>query len=97
MAPLLLLERYTLRHPEQVLLVNALVSGNPEQVIVFQGFSSCLTRATVFDPDLPVLPADATLQTIDILIAPYQPDQPNYLERSVSWPDMEERLKPRDE
>lgn len=96
MAPLLLLEQYTLRHPEQVLLVNALVADSPQQVIVFRGFSSSLTGATAFDPDLPVLPAEATLQTIDILIAPYRPDQPNYLERSVSWGDMEQRLQPRD-
>lgn len=92
MAPLLLLEQYTLRHPEQVLLVQALVVGNLEQVIVFRGFSSSLSGSTAFDPDVSVLPAEAQIQTIDILLAPYQPDQPNYLERSVSWGDMEPRL-----
>jgi hypothetical protein len=94
MAPLSLIEQYTLRHPERVLLVHALVDGNSEQVIVFRGFSSSLTGSTAFNPDMPVLPAEASIQTIDILLAPYQPDQPNYLERSVGWNDMESRLQP---
>lgn len=97
MAPLLLLEQYTLRHPEQVLLVHALVAGSSEQVIVFRGFSSSLTGSTAFDPDVPVLPAEANIQTIDILRAPYQPDQPQYLERSVNWEDMAQRLQPAEE
>lgn len=97
MAPLLLLEQYTLRHPEHVLLVHALVAGSSEQVIVFRGFSSSLTGSTAFDPDVPVLPAEANIQTIDILRAPYQPDQPQYLERSVNWEDMAQRLQPAEE
>lgn len=95
MAPLFLLEQYTLRHPEQVLLVHALVADRPEHVIVFRGFSSSLTGSTAFDPDVSVLSVEATIQTIDILLSPYRPDQPNYLERSLSWRDMEQRLQAR--
>ncbi len=92
MAPLLLLEQYTLRHPDQVLLIHALVAGSPERVLVFRGFSSSLTGSTAFDPDVPVLPAEANIQAVDILLAPYQPDQPQYLKRSVTWADMKQWL-----
>jgi hypothetical protein len=88
MTPGFRLEQYTLKRPQQVLLVQALVKGEADQVVVFRGFSSSLVRPTAFDPDVPVLPEDAAIQTIDILKGPYNPDQPRYLQPGLTWAEM---------
>jgi hypothetical protein len=85
MTPGARLEQYTLRRPEQVLIVQAEVDGELDQVIIFKGFSSSLTRPTAFDPEVPVLPAHAEIQSIDILQGPYVPDNPRYIQRDMSW------------
>lgn len=92
MLPIHRLEQYTLRHPQEVLLAQALVDGEPDQVVIFRGFSSSLMRPTAFDPDVPVLPETATIQTIDRLQGPYTPDQPRYLQQGLTWAEMAERL-----
>lgn len=86
------LEQYSLRHSQEVLMVTATVGGELEQVLVFKGFSSCLTGATAFDPDIPLLPEGAEIHRIDRLQGPYQPDRPQYLEKNITWPDFETRL-----
>lgn len=83
------LEQYTLKHPQEVLLVSAEIEGEADQVVVFRGFSSSLMRPTAFDPDVPVLPDTATITAIDRLEGPYTPDQPRYIERNLSWPAFE--------
>jgi hypothetical protein len=88
MTPGFRLEQYTLKRPQQVLLVQALVEGEADQVVIFRGFSSSLVRPTAFDPDVPVLPEDAAIQTIDILEGPYNPDQPRYLQSGLIWTEM---------
>lgn len=87
------LEQYTIKHPAEVLLVTAYVRGEEEQLLVFRGFSSSLTGATAFDPDVPVLPDEAEIATIDRLQAPYRPEAPRYLQRAISLDDMETLLK----
>jgi hypothetical protein len=79
------LEQYTLRRPEQVLIVHARINDTLDQILIFKGISSSLTRATAFDPEVPVMPEDAEIETIDILQGPYSPDQPTYLQRGVTW------------
>lgn len=86
------LEQYTLQHPQEVLLVSIEVEGEPDQILIFKGFSSSLIRPTSADPDVPVLPDNATGITIDRLSGPYQPDAPNYLERHISWETFSQRL-----
>ena len=76
MSPGLRMEQYTLKRPEQVLLVHALVDGEEDEIVIFRGFSSSLVRPTAFDPDVPVLPENAEIQSIDILMGPYTPDNP---------------------
>ncbi|MGF1520764.1 MAG: hypothetical protein ACFBSF_00405 [Leptolyngbyaceae cyanobacterium] len=90
--PIHQLERYTLRFPEEVLIVNATIAGEAEYVVVFRGFSSSLTRPTDPDPEVPVLPAEATIETIDRLQGPYTPDNPQYLEQAIAWSDFRDRL-----
>ncbi|MEA5571169.1 hypothetical protein [Calothrix sp. UHCC 0171] len=86
------LEQYTIKHPQQVLLVTVEINGEEDQIAIFKGFSSSLVRPTNFDPDVPVLPDDAKILSIDIVASPYNPDAPRYLEQSLSWDVMQVRL-----
>lgn len=86
------LEQYSLRHPQEVLLVQAQIDGEADQIVIFKGFSSSLTRPTASDPDVPVLPAHATIETIDRLAGPYNPAQPEYLQQGLSWQDFQKLL-----
>lgn len=82
------LEQYTLKHPQEVLLVQADIAGEMDQVAIFKGYSSSLTRATAFDPDVPVLPATARIMTIDRLQSPYDPAHPRYIQKDLTWEDF---------
>ena len=88
------LEQYTLQNPQEVLLVTAEVDGELDEILIFRGFSSSLVRPTAPDPDVPVLPDDAVIAKIDRLAGPYQPDNPTYLERQLSWAEFSQRLTP---
>jgi hypothetical protein len=91
--PIQRLEAYTLRYPQEVLLVSAhLDDDEADQVVVFRGFSSSLMRPTAFDPEVPVLPATARLDTVDRLLGPYTPDNPQYLEQGITWATFRDRL-----
>lgn len=92
MIPGIRLEQYTLKHPQEVLLVTAEVDGEIDEVVIFRGFSSSLMRPTAFDPEVPVLPEQATIQKIDRLAGPFNPDDPRYLERDLSWSVFQDRL-----
>ena len=83
------LEQYTLKHPQAVLRVQARVDGDIDEILIFRGFSSSLVRPTAFDPDVPVIPDGAEIETIDILAGPYNPDQPRYLHQGLSWGEMQ--------
>ncbi|MDX2099259.1 MAG: hypothetical protein SFW36_15885 [Leptolyngbyaceae cyanobacterium bins.59] len=83
------LEQYTLKRPQEVLLVTAEVAGEPDQIAIFKGFSSSLMRPTAYDPDIPVLSDEAVIVAIDRLHSPYNPDNPRYLEQGLIWNQME--------
>jgi hypothetical protein len=86
------LEQYTIKRPREVLLVTAAVAGETDQVTIFKGFSSSLVRATAFDPDIPVLPADAEIISVDRLQSPYDPNSPRYIQQGLDWAAMEALL-----
>jgi hypothetical protein len=86
------LEQYSAQRPQEVLLVEAEIDGEFDQVMIFKGFSSSLIRATAFDPDIPVLPEGAKILTVDRLQAPYNPSQPRYLQQALSWENFESLL-----
>jgi hypothetical protein len=86
------LEQYTLKRRQEVLLVTAEVAGDRDQVAIFKGFSSSLTRSTAFDPDVPVLPDSARIVQIDRLRGPYDPTQPQYLEQGLTWETIQPLL-----
>lgn len=87
------LEEYTRLHPAEVLLVTATVDGEPDQVMVYRGFSSSLMRPTAADPEIPVLPDTAEITSVDRLQGPYLPQNPAYIEQNLTLQEMEIRLQ----
>jgi hypothetical protein len=83
------LEQYTVKRPQEVLIVQAEIEGEPDEIAIFKGFSSSLTRSTAFDPDVPVLPEEAKIVSIDRVASPYNPDSPRYLQQGLSWETMQ--------
>ncbi len=86
------LEQYTIKKPNEVLLVKTIVNNEEDELIIFKGFSSSLRGKTEFDPDIPVLPEKAIIVTIDRLKSPYNPNNPQYLEQELTWEKMETLL-----
>lgn len=86
------LEIYTLKRPQEVLLVHAEIEGELDEIAIFKGFSSSLMRPTAYDPEVPVLPENATITAIDRLYGPFNPQNPRYIEQGRSLADMEELL-----
>jgi hypothetical protein len=87
------LENYSIRFPQDVLLVTARVETELQEIMIFKGFSSSLTHPTAFDPDIPVLSEDAVILTIDRLQSPYTPNSPIFIEQGLSWDMMQLRLE----
>lgn len=87
------LEQYTRQRPQEVLIVTAQIGENQEEVMIFRGFSSSLTSSTASDPDVSLLPPTVTFVKIDRLAAPYNPGDPVYLQRDLSWAEMTTLLK----
>lgn len=86
------LEKYSESHPTEVLLVRVEVGGELDEIAIFKGFSSSLMRPTAFDPDVPVLPDHAQILEIDRLVSPYDPADPKYIERGLTWDTMQSLL-----
>jgi hypothetical protein len=84
------LENYTNKHPQEVLLVKLQVDDELDEVMIFRGFSSSLMRPTAFDPDVPIISDCAKILTIDRLMAPYNPSQPNYIQQGITWEQFQE-------
>ncbi|WP_204102044.1 MULTISPECIES: hypothetical protein [Spirulina sp. CCY15215] len=87
------LEQYTLKRPQEVLVVRAKIAGEEDEIIIFKGFSSSLMRSTAFDPDVPILPEDAKIIAIARLASPYSPENPQYIESNLTLEQMETYLK----
>ena len=86
------LEQYTLKYPQEVLLVEATIDGEFDQIVVFKGFSSSLVRPTAFDPEVPVLPSHSIITRIDRLKGPYRPNSNHYIEKGLSLEQFASRL-----
>ncbi len=83
------LERYTIKRPQEVLIVTIEISSEHDKIVIFKGFSSSLMRSTAFDPDVPVLLDQANIISIDRIASPYNPEAPRYLQKDISWENME--------
>ncbi len=88
MTPGLRLEQYSLRQPQLVLLVRAVVEGEADEVLIYRGFSSSLMRPTAADPEVPMLPENAEIEAIDVMVGPYSPAAPQYVHRGLSWGEL---------
>jgi hypothetical protein len=86
------LEQYTLKNPQEVLLVTIAIQGEEDEIAIFKGFSSSLTRPTNPDPDIPVIPETATIVKIDRCLSPYDPLTPRYIQQNLSLGAMETLL-----
>ncbi|MBF2018397.1 MAG: hypothetical protein IGS23_25000 [Rivularia sp. T60_A2020_040] len=86
------LEQYTTKRPQEVLLVTLEINGERDEVAIFRGFSSSLMRPTAFDPDVPVIPQQANIISIDRLKSPYNPDSPQYIQQGLSIEQMQTLL-----
>lgn len=88
------LEQYTLKQRQEVLIVNLeTAGGEPDSVMIFAGFSSSLMRATDFDPDIPIIASDSNIISIDRLVSPYDPSNPQYIESGLTIEAMENILQ----
>ncbi|MBD2462444.1 hypothetical protein H6G89_15460 [Oscillatoria sp. FACHB-1407] len=87
------LEQYTIKRPQEVLLVTVEIDGELDQILIFKGFSSSLIRPTAYDPDVPMLSDDAHIVAIDRLQAPYLPDNPHYLQQGLTVEAIHELLE----
>ncbi|XP_020085686.1 uncharacterized protein LOC109708382 [Ananas comosus] len=88
-----LLESYSESARDEALLVTAAVDGDDEQVLIFKGFSSCLSSRTAADPSRSVLPARAVIQSIDVVRGPFDPNNIQYLEKGLTWEAFRSRLQ----
>ena len=86
------LEQYTVKRPQEVLLVRVEIDGELDEVAIFKGFSSSLMRATAFDPDVPVIPQQVNIISIDRLKGPFNPESPQYIEQGLSSEAMQDLL-----
>lgn len=91
-SPGLRLEQYTSKRPQEVLIVHAHIAGQDDQIAIFKGFSSSLMHPTAFDPDVPVLPPEAEIVSVDRLHGPYNPQNPRYIQQNLPWEAMEALL-----
>lgn len=86
------LEQYTTKRRREVLVVTAEIAGEPDQIAIFKGFSSSLMRPTAFDPEVPVLPDEAKILTIDRVASPYNPQSPRYIQQGLTWETIQPLL-----
>jgi hypothetical protein len=83
------LEQYTIKRPQEVLIIQAEINGQLDEIAIFKGFSSSLMSPTAFDPDVPVLPENAKILNIDRVATPYNAKAPRYLQQGLTWETMQ--------
>ncbi|HHP7232196.1 MAG TPA: hypothetical protein ACFCUY_15215 [Xenococcaceae cyanobacterium] len=90
------LEKYTIKHREEVLMVEVeTLAGEPDTILIYNGFSSSLVRATTYDPDIAIIEPGAKIISIDRLSSPYDPAQPTYIQQGLTLAEMEQLLTER--
>ncbi|MGF1541120.1 MAG: hypothetical protein ACFCU5_11830 [Pleurocapsa sp.] len=84
------LEQYTIKRPQEVLLVKVeTATGESDMVMIYNGFSSSLMGATAYDPDIAIIAPDSRIISIDRLAGPYNPSNPQYLAAELTLEAME--------
>ena len=90
------LEAISREKPDRVVRLTGHVrceAGDDEalELLIFRGFSSCITHPTAFDPDQSVLPAGAIIDSACLLRGPLNPADEQLLAGPVS---VEQLLEP---
>ncbi|KAK8491584.1 hypothetical protein V6N13_110208 [Hibiscus sabdariffa] len=80
-----ILEVYSQSAREEALIVHALVDEQQVEVVIFKGFSSCLSYGTSPDPSKSVIPRRAVIKSIDRIKGPFHPSNIQYIERGLQW------------
>jgi len=83
------LEQYTIKKPQEVLIVDIEIAQEQDRIAIFKGFSSSLMRPTAFDPEVPVIPDKAKILNIDRVASPYNPQSPRYIQQGLTWDNMQ--------
>ena len=86
------LEKYTAITTNEVLVVTAEIADEIDQIAIFKGFSSSLMHPTAFDPEVPVLPDEAKILSIDRVASPYNPSSPRYIQQGLTWETIQPLL-----
>ncbi|CAN0924342.1 hypothetical protein LINGRAHAP2_LOCUS34124 [Linum grandiflorum] len=87
------LELYTQTSRGEALIVHASVDDDrPVEVLIFRGFSSCLSYRTAADPTKSVIPARSVIKSVDRIMGPFDPSNVEYLEKDISWDSFKSRL-----
>ncbi|XP_052205517.1 uncharacterized protein LOC127810217 [Diospyros lotus] len=93
-AEIAMLELYTQSAKDEALVVRAMVDEEEEaEVLIFKGFSSCLSYGTSPDPSKSVVPARAVIKSIDRIKGPFDPSNIQYIEEGLSWETFKIRLQ----
>ncbi|KAH9625442.1 hypothetical protein KSS87_023309 [Heliosperma pusillum] len=87
-----ILEFYSQSNREEALLVNALVDDQEVEVLIFKGYSSCLSYKTSPDPSKSVLPQRAVIRSIDRIRGPFDPTNIDYIEKGLTWESFRSRI-----
>ncbi|XP_041013623.1 uncharacterized protein LOC121256898 [Juglans microcarpa x Juglans regia] len=80
-----MLELYSQSARGEALIVHAMVDEEEVEVLIFKGFSSCLSGRTPPDPSRSVLPARAVIKSIDIIKGPFDPSNTEYIRKGLTW------------
>ncbi|KAL0446719.1 UNVERIFIED_CONTAM: hypothetical protein Slati_1799800 [Sesamum latifolium] len=87
-----MLEMYTQSMKDEILLVQTLVDGEQVEVLIFKGFSSCLSYKTSSDPSRSVVPGKAVIKSIDRVKGPYDPSNIHYIEKGLTFDAFKTRF-----
>ncbi|KAI3453183.1 hypothetical protein Pfo_009846 [Paulownia fortunei] len=87
-----ILEIYTQSMKDEILLVQAMVDEELIEVLIFKGFSSCLSSKTCSDPSRSVLPAKAVIKSIDRAKGPFDPSDIQYIEKGLTFDAFKSRF-----
>ncbi|XP_073158593.1 uncharacterized protein [Henckelia pumila] len=88
-----MLESYTQSVQNEVLFVTAFVDETELQLLIFKGFSSCLSAETPSDPSTSVVPATAVIKSIDRIRGPFDPSDIHYIEKGLTFDQFKTRLR----
>ncbi|KAL0409028.1 UNVERIFIED_CONTAM: hypothetical protein Sradi_1837200 [Sesamum radiatum] len=87
-----MLEMYTQSMKDEILLVQTLVDGEQVEVLIFKGFSSCLSYKTSSDPSRSVVPGKAVIKSIDRVKGPFDPSNIHYIEKGLTFDAFKTRF-----